>query len=66
MNERIYGEGHVRPPILQIEKVADVGIPVVVYYAKGDTVVYPQDTEWLMDQIKKVVVDAVEVDGGHV
>lgn len=63
MNQRIYGQ--VRPPLLKLDHIKDLNIPTVMLVGKQDTLVYPQDSLWLKDQLGESVKDYIELDGGH-
>ena len=63
MNQRIYGSKS--PPEIDISGVKDLGIPIVIFYGREDTLVNPEDTKWLKDQLGSSVKDFIELDGGH-
>ena len=53
--------GQEQPPIIDLSKI---DVPTVLFVGKHDTIVNPEDTQWIKDQMK-TVIDYKEVDGGH-
>ena len=47
-------------------KIKDAGVPVAMYVAKHDRIIYPVDSRWARDVLGSSVVDYQEIDGGHV
>ena len=45
MNQRVYGSEI--PPEVSIDGIKDLGIPIVIFYGKQDTIVFAEDSLWL-------------------
>lgn len=63
MNERVYG--HAKAPELDISIARDLGIPIALAVGFNDTIVFPEDSRWLRDQLSFAVKEYMEVEGGH-
>jgi hypothetical protein len=63
-NKELYGSE--MPPEVDMTKIKDSGVPVAMYVAKHDRIIYPVDSRWARDVLGSSVVDYREIDGGHV
>lgn len=62
-NMQVYGQD--TPPEVHTNKIAESGIPIGVYIAKHDKIILPEDAKYSYEVLKELVVDYMEIDGGH-
>ena len=62
-NMQVYGQSF--PPKVDFSGVNNANVPVAMYVGKHDLIIFPKDSRRAHEEIKDVVVDYQEINGGH-
>lgn len=58
-----YGADYaITPPLIDLTKIRDSGVPVAMYVGKQDVLATPTDAQWTKTQIGKQVIEYTEID----
>lgn len=57
--------GQKEPRKIDFKEVEKAGVPIAMVAGIHDMIVYPVDTKWVRDNLGEVLVEYVEVNGGH-